>query len=107
MRLAILAASLLLASSAFAHNEWTNGAPVPAWVKNACCGPEDVHHLTAEQVRAMKDGWHVDGYPRVLAYGQELPSEDGDYWIFYRINMSGEDVSYSPVYCFFAPPRTF
>jgi hypothetical protein len=43
----------------------------------------------------------------VLAYGQELPSEDGDYWIFYRVNMSGEDVSYSPVYCFFAPPRTF
>lgn len=106
---AMFAAALALAlSPAAAHDAWSDGAPVPAWVKASCCGPEDVHHLTADQVHEIAGkGWRVDGYPEVLPYGKELPSEDGDYWIFYRTNGSGEAVSFSPVYCFFAPPRTF
>jgi hypothetical protein len=30
----------------------------------------------------LTDGWHIDGFPGVVSYGKELPSEDGDYWAF-------------------------
>lgn len=50
----------------------------------------------------MADGWHVDGYPDPLPYGKELPSQDGDYWIFYKRYDSG---GVTPVYCFFAPAQ--
>ena len=93
-----------LARPVFDHDQWSNGTDVPAWVKSSCCGPEDVHHLTAQQVHAMADGWHIEGYKGVLAYGRELPSQDGDYWIFYR---SYSDGSQTPVFCFFAPERSF
>jgi hypothetical protein len=55
----------------------------------------------------MKDGWHVDGYPDPLPYGKELPSQDGDYWIFYRAWDSGGKKQYSVVYCFFAPAQSY
>jgi hypothetical protein len=99
---ALLAVVIAVAfiEDAQAHDEWTNGTPVPAWVKSSCCGPEDVHHLTAKEVRALPDGWHVAGYKEVIAYGRELPSQDGDYWIFYK---EFPDRTQSPVYCFFAP----
>jgi hypothetical protein len=96
-----------------AHDQWSNGQEVPSWVKQACCGPSDVHHLRADQVHAMKDGWHVDGYPEVLAYGRELPSQDGDYWIFYKHNLGEQNEyhqtyeSFSPVYCFFTPKESW
>ena len=99
-RIAILCAALALAASASAHDVWANGDPVPPWVKKSCCGPEDVHHLTPSQVHPMADGWHVDGYGDVLPYGKELPSQDGEYWIFYRTLSNGQQ---SMVYCFFAP----
>lgn len=102
----LLAACVILAviEGAGAHDVWANGSEVPAWVKSSCCGPEDVHHLTSAQVRALADGWHVEGYPRPIAYGRELPSQDGDYWIFYRRFSDG---NVTPVYCFFAPAQGF
>jgi hypothetical protein len=104
MRVVFIATLLMLCAPACAHEQWANGNPVPDWVKSSCCGPEDVHHLTAQQVHAMSDGWHVEGYRDVLPYGRELPSQDGDYWIFYK---SYPDGSQTPVYCFFAPPKAF
>ena len=100
MRTAIVCAGLVMATGASGHEKWADGSPVPAWVKKSCCGPEDVHHLMPSQVHRMADGWHVDGYNEVLPYGKELPSADGDYWIFYRTLQDG---SQSVVYCFFAP----
>jgi hypothetical protein len=100
----IYAMSLLAPGSAHAHDSWSDGNPVPGWVKSACCGPEDVYHLMVSQVHAMTDGWHVDGYKQVLAYGRELPSQDGDYWIFYQDYPDG---SQTPVYCFFAPSQSY
>jgi hypothetical protein len=105
MRALILTALLTTAaSSVSAHDQWSNGMPIPGWVKSSCCGPDDVHHLTAEQVHAMADGWHVEGLKQVVAFGRELPSQDGDYWIFYK---NFPDGSQTPVYCFFAPPQSF
>lgn len=105
--LAAAVAAIGYAGACWAHDVWADGNSVPPWVKASCCGPEDVHHLTSAQVHAMHDGWHVEGYPDVLPYGKELPSQDGDYWIFYRVNGSGENRSYSPVYCFFAPAQGY
>lgn len=95
---------LLVCAIAQAHDEWRPGMPVPSWVKASCCGPDDIHHLTPSQVHATAKGWRVDGYPDVLPYNTELPSEDGDYWIFYRTFADG---SFSRVYCFFTPAQSF
>ena len=74
VRLACLLTVALGTQSASAHEKWANGEDVPAWVKRSCCGPDDVHHLTADQVHAMADGWHIAGYPYVVQYGRETPS---------------------------------
>jgi len=95
-----IAPLLALGSGASAHDVWSNGDPVPAWVKKACCGPEDVHHLTPDQVHLTPAGWRVDGYPDLIPIGKELPSPDGGYWIFYRTLYNGDK---SIVYCFFTP----
>lgn len=97
-----VAAALICAPlAAPAHDTWANGEPVPAWVKRACCGPEDAHHLRPEQVRIAADGYHVDGYRAAIPIGSELPSPDGSFWIFYRDLSDG---SQSNVYCFFVAP---
>ena len=61
----------------------------------------------------MADGYHVDGYPYVIPYAHTLPSEDGDYWVFYRHNVghnnqSGQSYESSvQCNCFFVPPELF
>jgi hypothetical protein len=102
----LLGLALFLCSNlaAFSHDLWINGEPVPAWIKNSCCGPADAHHLLSSQVHALRDGWHIDGYPFTLSYGRELPSQDGDFWVFYATLEAG---GVSPVYCFFAPVQTW
>ena len=97
-------------SFAHAHDVWANGQPVPSWVKESCCGPSDAHHLTQEQVHGPTKGangvlyYTVDGYPDPVAASSALPSQDGDYWIFYTtgVDMSGKRY-WGQVYCFFIP----
>jgi hypothetical protein len=89
-------------SPAFAHERWANGDPVPSWVGASCCGPADAHHLESSQVHTLPDGWHIDGVKVVLPYGKELPSQDGEYWIFYRDTWASTNV-----WCFFAPAKGF
>jgi hypothetical protein len=105
--IAILGA--LVALPACAHDQWANGAPVPDWVKASCCGPADAHHLTSDQVHRDGDYYRVDGFLRPIPIAVALPSQDGDYWIFYRdkdgapgINGGGSG-GQSGVYCFFVP----
>ena len=75
--------------------------PVPRWVKAACCGPDDAHHLRPDQVHRVSDDYYmVDGYRYRIPARDALPSQDGDYWIFYR---DGEGGNQSIVYCFFVP----
>jgi hypothetical protein len=84
-----------------AHDVWANGKVVPDWVKAACCGPEDVHHLRPDQVHRISDDYYmVDGYQHRIPARDALPSQDGDYWIFYKDNDGGTQ---SGVYCFFVP----
>jgi len=87
-------------TDAHAHEHWNNGEQVPAWVKTACCGPNDVHHLRPEQIRRNAAGEYVvDIYPWPIPAHMALPSQDGDYWLFFY-----EDFGvYGPIRCFFAP----
>jgi hypothetical protein len=97
------AAAFLLLSlgGADAHDIWSNGRLVPQWVKQACCGPDDVHHLRPDQVHRISDNYYmVDGYFKKIPVADALPSQDADYWIFYKDNKSG---SQTGVFCFFVP----
>jgi len=95
-----LVALALFSTAACAHDMWVDGGPVPRWVKSACCGPDDVHHLRAEQVSRNAAGdYVVDIYPRPIPARLALPSQDGDYWLFFH-----EDFGvFGRVRCFFAP----
>ena len=97
---AIVLAQVFVPSAAKAHDEWMNGDPVPRWVKQQCCGAQDVHHLRPEQVHLTVDGYRLDGYRSVIEAGRLLPSPDGTWWVFYRDYPDG---SQSIVYCFFGP----
>jgi hypothetical protein len=97
----LAAAFALGVAPAVAHDLWSNGKPVPSWVKAACCGEADAHRLRPDQVRQNDRGdYLVQGYRDPIAAKFALPSEDGDYWIFYRDNLDG---SRSAVFCFFVP----
>ena len=86
---------------AAAHDFWASGDIVPGWVKSSCCGPDDAHHLRPDQVHRVSDDYYmVDGYRYRIPAREALPSQDGDYWIFYRDNGVGGQ---SAVYCFFVP----
>ncbi len=102
MKLRIAALAILVASrAAGAHDLWADGTPVPAWVKGACRGPADAHRLRPDQVHRTSDGsFTVEGYYRPIPARDALPSQDGDYWIFYKNNKGG---SQTGVFCFFAP----
>lgn len=101
---ASLAALLALPSAVQAHTTWANGLPVPAWVTKACCGPSDAHHLRADQVRRVPDGYRIDGYEGMVYDAQVLPSEDGEYWAFYsQSTQRNGDKIFTSVFCFFAP----
>lgn len=83
-----------------AHDAWANGDPVPDFVRRACCGKDDVHHLRPEQVHLQLDGYHVDGLKDPIPASRMEPSLDGDWWVFYR---RFEDGTTSTPYCFFGP----
>lgn len=111
----------IVEEKAEAHEQWADGSAIPAWVKSSCCGAADAHHLRPDQVHDLGDSYHIDGMandiPKVVGgkmNSQILPSQDGDYWAFYKDNpahqaydqYSGKAHSepfYESVYCFFLP----
>lgn len=88
------------ATCAVAHDSWSNGDPIPPWVKAQCCGVSDAHHLSSDQVHVTPSGYKIDGYSRIVTEDRLLPSPDGSWWVFYR---NYDDGSQSSVYCFFGP----
>ena len=101
MRLCLAAAFLLGAAPAVAHDQWANGKAVPAWIRSACCGSGGRASSPARSGLANARGdYVVEGYHEPLAARFALPSQDGEYWIFYRDNLDG---SQSAVFCFFVP----
>jgi len=84
----------------FAHDSWSSGEQVPSWVSSARCGPKDVHHLQPEQVgRNAAGDYVVNIYPWPIPARVALPSQDGDFWVFFH-----EDFGvYGRIRCFFVP----
>ncbi len=82
-----------------------NDPGIPSWVQASCCGPQDVHHLTPEMVHDLGEYYVVDGYHEKISKKVAIPSQDGDYWIFYADyqSMNASPDSQSRVYCFFVP----
>lgn len=101
MRLLVALFGIVLAGRAMAHDQWADGRPIPAWVKQACCGPADAHWLQASQLHRVDGGWLVDGFPGVFPDDKVLPSEDGEIWGFWRV-WDGGDIPPS-AYCLFMP----
>jgi hypothetical protein len=96
--LVALAFLLALVFPAHAHDKWADGTAVPAWVKSACCGPNDVHmdpHLTRTDT-----GYIVDGHAKhEVPFRSVLPSADGHVCAFCN-PLLGED---GYIYCLFIP----
>jgi hypothetical protein len=77
-----------------------NGESVPAWVKTECCGPKDAPHSRPDQVRRnAAGGYVVEIYPDPIPAHIPLPSQDGDYWLFFYNDYD----FYGGVRCFFVP----
>ena|ERR1700733_6231677 len=122
LMLALLIVMMTNLDRAQAHDQWADGSAIPAWVKSSCCGPADAHHLRPDQVYDMGDYYVVDGYrekiPKLIHDKPNtsiLPSQDGDYWIFYSETTAGkvcspeagcsgwQDARQSGIFCFFVP----
>jgi hypothetical protein len=100
---------ILFARIGSAHQQWGDGSPVSERIKKQCCGDAEAHFLPPGTVHARADGWHIDGFKKVVPYGRELPSPDGYEWGFWS------DVRYdgyrpvggqSEMNCLFLNPRT-
>jgi hypothetical protein len=94
--------AVTVASHVQAHERWADGGSVPPWVKAQCCGAADAHHLTPAQVHVTPTGYKVDGYDTIIPEARLLPSPDGEWWVFYRDKVNGNQ---GPVYCFFGPTQ--
>lgn len=83
--LVILASIYIYVSggSAQAHMRWSNGTPVPEQIRQRCCSEAEEHLLPPGSVHPLADGWHIDGYSKVVPYGSEMPSPDGNDWGFW------------------------
>lgn len=92
---------LAMVFSARAHDKWADGTAVPAWVKSACCGPNDVH-MDPHLVRTAT-GYIVDGHDKhEVPYDKVLPSMDGHVWAFYNPTLGADGY----IYCLFVPVGT-
>ena len=105
MRLSPFAFILLLvpwlSQPAHAHDQWANGNPVPDWVKASCCGKAEAHLVSPEDVHHNISGeyYYFDhGYEGKVHDVNALPSQDGQYWIFYACPTPD-----CMVHCFFVP----
>ena len=98
-RFLAVAACLLIAEPAVAHDFWANGEPVPIWVKAACCGPADAHHLKPSAVHITPEGVRIDGLDVVVPISRVLPSMDNESWAFWNPNAEPSPL----IYCIFLP----
>lgn len=101
MALGVALLCALRPSTASAHDFWSNGEPVPAWVKSSCCGTSDAHHIAASALHIVAGGYRIDGLEVVIPFDKALPSVDGEIWGFW----SPYSEPSPPIYCLFVPDR--
>src|SRR4029077_6003711 len=115
MRMGSLVGVLLATTSASAHQQWSNGKPIPDWVKQVCCADDEGHQIDARRVHLVRGrdpmthqwqllGYRIEGFYNLVPIERRFDSEDGLTWIFYSVpSTSDEFVSdLRPiVYCLF------
>ncbi len=79
----ILTSVLLQSSPSEAHEQWPDGSTVSEQIKRRCCGQAEIHFLPPGSVHARPDGWHIEGFGKVVPFGTEAPSPDGNNWGFW------------------------
>lgn len=90
-----------------AHDSWISRGGLRNAAGEWCCGEGDCFVVPSEQVHALADGYHLDGYTQVVAshdgpvnevvpFAETQPSPDGAFWRCKRPDGSRR--------CFFAPP---
>lgn len=82
MRCVLLAIAIATARSAVAHDNpenWIGKEHRQNEAGQYCCGQNDCHAFTADQVKVMPDGYHFpDG--EVIAFDKAAPSRDHLFW---------------------------
>lgn len=99
MKSILLTAALIATTPAIAHDAWSTGEEVPAWVKADCCGKADAHHIKFSSIHVTNGGYKIDGLNIVIPFSRALPSQDGEAWGFW----SAYSEPTTLVYCFFYP----
>ncbi len=101
MRMWSLVGLLLVTTSASAHDQWSNGKPIPEWVKKNCCANESPQVIDERRVHRVIGtdpithvygviGYRVDGFKNIIPVERRYDSEDGLTWIFSDISVADE-----------------
>lgn len=88
------------------------GIERPDWMPPACCSPQDLHKLRADQVYKDQFGsWRIEGYPYAVPdnvvnpYGKA--SQDENYWATYCEPTTNAPActagEFSKIWCFYTP----
>jgi hypothetical protein len=82
MRCILLVIATLIATSAVAHDNpenWIGQEHRENALGQYCCGKNDCHAFTVDEVTVMPDGYHFpDG--EIIAFGKAAPSIDHFFW---------------------------
>ncbi len=99
-RIIVIAALWSAATEVQAHEKWADGTIVPAWVKSACCGPQDVHVIDSDDVTGPnKQGfYHVKDIDTLVPSDRVYDSLDGVTYVFYAPYLTAAN---RHVYCLF------
>ena len=75
----------------------------PAAQRSAAC-PDEAHRLRRDQVHKVAGGYKIDGYPLTIPDTSALPSQDENFWAFYKTyGIVDDKPQVSSVHCFFVP----
>jgi hypothetical protein len=115
MRMWSLVGLLLVTTSASAHDQWSNGVPIPEWVKKWCCAedesPQIIDERRVHRVIGTDPitnvygiiGYRVEGFRNMIPVERRYDSEDGLTWIFSGTPTAADEfIPEGPmVYCLF------
>jgi hypothetical protein len=91
----VFLALLLIGTDISAHDSWISRGGHRNVAGEWCCGDGDCFVIPGEEVRLMRDGYHLFGVETV-PFSETQPSPDGAFWRCKRPDGSRR--------CFFAPP---
>jgi hypothetical protein len=91
----LIAATILSATTTFAHDSWISQGRHKNAAGEWCCGAGDCFAIPPDQVSMLRDSYRIYGV-ELIPYQEAQPSPDGTFWRCKRPDGSRR--------CFFAPP---